>query len=78
MWDVVWDQFSRSVRNISDNNWIYQLFGAFIEAAPPKGVAPHSLSYTALHRSLSERALGQSVSAIVSKGRTPDKGRHPQ
>jgi hypothetical protein len=31
-----------------------------------------------LHRSLSERALGQSVSAIVSKGRTPDKGRHPQ
>lgn len=48
------------------------------EAAPPKGVAPHSLSYTALNRSLSERALGQSVSAIVSKGRTPDKGRHPQ
>jgi len=47
------------------------------EAAPPKGVAPHSLSYTALNRSLSERALGQSVSAIVSKGRTPDKGRHP-
>jgi hypothetical protein len=38
------------------------------EAAPPKGVAPHSLWYTALHRSLSERALGQSVSAIVSNG----------
>ena len=43
------------------------------EAAPPKGVAPHSLSYTALHRSLSERAFGQSVSAIVSKGRLRTK-----
>ena len=30
MWDVVWDQFSRSVRNISDNNWMQQLFGAYV------------------------------------------------
>jgi hypothetical protein len=34
MWDVVWDQFSRSVRNISDNNLIYQLFGASIGTLP--------------------------------------------
>ena len=34
MWDVVWDQFSRSVRNISYNNWIYQLFGALFGTLP--------------------------------------------